>query len=86
MVRLGVINLASNATEPSLVELQIKNFIKHPAYDIYKNNDIALIELGKSVTFDKKFLRPACLQQQEYQGITWYQKYEIGSPLDLFAV
>lgn len=68
-MRLGVQNLATNKPDSVAVELKIKNFIKHPEYNSNDNlNDIALIELDETVKFDKKLLRPACLQQQEYFG------------------
>lgn len=54
----------SNAT----IDIDIKRFIKHPDYNPEQENDIALIELTRSVIFDKVFIRPACLQQQEYYG------------------
>jgi hypothetical protein len=47
----------------SPVDYKIKRFIRHENYNrTSKENDIALIELEKSVTFTED-IRPACLQQ-----------------------
>lgn len=51
------------------VDTDIKRFIPHPEYKRETiENDIALIELGTAVSFDKTFIRPACLQQSEFHG------------------
>jgi Trypsin len=65
---LGDQNLLTTDDGAKPVEYKVKRFIKHENYDRHsKKNDIALIELEKDVTFGK-FIRPACLQQNDYQG------------------
>lgn len=47
------------------VEYNVKEFIRHKGYNRWtKKNDIALIELEKTVQFTD-FIRPACLQQDD---------------------
>lgn len=67
LVRLGDQNLATTNDGARPIEVNVKQFIKHPMYNKKrdKENDIALIELVKEVIFDKSFIRPACLQQNE---------------------
>lgn len=48
------------------MEVPIKQVIVHEGYDSRKN-DIALIEMNTTVTFIKKFIRPACLQFEEFR-------------------
>jgi Trypsin len=65
---LGDQNLLTTDDGAKPVEYKVKRFIKHENYDKdSKENDIALIELEKDVTFGK-FIRPGCLQQSGYQG------------------
>lgn len=78
-VRLGDQNLfdAYDGAEP--VDYQIKNFVKHEKYDSSeKLNDIALVELEKSVKFTA-FIRPACLIDSNYVGkviaVRWIISY-----------
>lgn len=69
-VRLGDQNLELNNDEAQPAEYDIKRFIKHADYKRdSKQNDIALIELTKDVTFTN-FIRPACLQQDnEFESL-----------------
>lgn len=61
-VLLGDQNLADpNDAQPA--SYRIKRIIVHSQYvERTKKNDIALLELMKTVTFTK-FIRPGCLQQ-----------------------
>lgn len=65
MVRLGVYNLAAN-NEGAPVDIGVKRFITFEGFDRFESlHDIALIELETDVAFNKSFIRPACLQQNE---------------------
>lgn len=66
IVRLGDQNLARSDDGAKPVDYPVKSFIKHEHYNARtRENDIALIELNRTVIFDKTFIRPACLQQTE---------------------
>lgn len=67
LVRLGVTNLAtSDGGGSAPADIAIKRFIQFDGYDRLEHlHDIALIELEADVTFNKSFVRPACLQQDE---------------------
>lgn len=64
---MGVTNLAtSDGGGSAPADIAIKRFIKFDGYDRLEHlHDIALIELEADVTFNKSFVRPACLQQDE---------------------
>lgn len=69
VVRCGTVDLR-NPTKAA-EDFEIENFIVHPKYDRNaKKNDIALIELSKSVIFNKTYIRPACLHQEDFIGET----------------
>lgn len=62
-VRLGDLNLASKTDGAEAMDVDVKKFHKHKDYfKNFKDNDIAVIELAKDVTFSEH-IRPACLQQ-----------------------
>lgn len=67
LARLGVTNLATGDGGGSApADIAIKRFIQFDGYDRLEHwHDIALIELANDVTFNKSFVRPACLQQNE---------------------
>lgn len=69
-VLFGLQNLATLTDQSSPVGKKIKRFIRHENFQQNggKQNDIALIELESDVPFHYKYLRPACLQQTDYQG------------------
>lgn len=69
-MQLGLQNLWRSTDQSSPVGREIKRFIQHDNYKRNggKKNDIALIELEDDVPFHPKYLRPACLQQTDYQG------------------
>lgn len=65
-MRLGELDLSTRNTSN---DIDIKHLIRHPEYNSKTHeNDIALIELNRSVNFDKIFIRPACLMQKEFYG------------------
>lgn len=67
MVLLGDLDLSTNNDIAAPIKVPIKRVIKHEGYDTRKN-DIAVIELAETVTFNKSFIRPACLQFDEFRG------------------
>lgn len=63
VVRLGDLNLKLQEPELPELDIPIARFIGHPNYDkSKKQNDIALVQMNRPVTFTK-FIRPACLWQ-----------------------
>jgi Trypsin len=65
---LGDQNLRTFDDGADPVEYKVKKFIKHKNYnELSKENDIALIELEKDVTFSE-FVLPTCLHQSDYHG------------------
>jgi hypothetical protein len=64
IVRLGDQNLNDSVDDRAQpVEYEVKRFIPHPDYNLRtKQNDIALLELDRLVTFTA-FIRPACLHR-----------------------
>lgn len=65
---LGLQSLTKLTNESSPVGRRIKRFIQHENFRrIGNKDDIALIELDRDVPFHYKYLRPACLQQTEYE-------------------
>lgn len=67
-VRLGDSDLTTNNSN-TRIDIDIKRLLRHPDFNkITKESDIGLIELSTVVTFDKIFIRPACLQQKEFYG------------------
>jgi hypothetical protein len=68
VVRLGDLNLDHSVNDGVNPEdFEIKRFIVHPEYNhTMKHNDIALIELSRTVLVSKtSYIRPACMQQDE---------------------
>lgn len=62
-VMLGELNRAAKDENAQPRQFQIVDMIKHPAYKApHKYNDIALIRLNESVTFNQ-YIRPACLPE-----------------------
>lgn len=65
IVRLGDHNISSTDDRVQELDVEIKKFIAHEKFDnVKKVNDIALIELEKTVIFTDK-IRPACLLQDD---------------------
>lgn len=65
VVRLGDQNLLKTDDGAQPVEYKVMRVIKHEDYvHNLKKNDIALIELDKTVIFTE-FIRPACLHMHE---------------------
>lgn len=63
IVRLGDLNLVSDADGADPKDFAIEELISHPKYSAKsKHNDIALVKLAGSVRFSTK-IRPACLYQ-----------------------
>lgn len=68
-MRFGELDFSRKNDSNATIDIDIKRFIQHPEYDKRaRQNDIALIELKTPVSFDKTFIRPACLQQKEFFG------------------
>ncbi|CAN7980687.1 unnamed protein product, partial [Ixodes pacificus] len=60
-VRLGVVDLHSTGDDTGAVNVDVKAIHRHPNFNVRTyNNDVALLELSKEVTFSK-FVRPVCL-------------------------
>lgn len=66
MVRLGNHNIAGRH-EDNHLDITISDFIVHENYMRQKKrNDIALIRMQRAIAEFTKFIRPACLWQNDY--------------------
>lgn len=68
-MRLGALDLSIRNDSSASIDIDMKRLVIHADHNkLTHENDIALIELNRSVFFHKIFIRPACLQQKNYNG------------------
>ncbi|GJQ73783.1 CLIPC1 [Trypoxylus dichotomus] len=64
-VRLGDLQISTQADDAQVQQFRVVQRFGHPAYRTLSHyNDIALLELDRTVTFSK-YVRPACLPSEE---------------------
>ena len=78
IVRLGETSLDPERTNSYAIDYEVESLIQHPDYSTITNyNDIALIKLKGNVLMSK-FVRPACLHQNNDTNLTNQTAVAIG--------